>query len=71
MSTRLYNQGISKSGQGIYYSGVIDCFIKIVRTEGIRGLYKGFIPHYLRLGPHAMLVLLFFDELKALKMRLF
>lgn len=71
ISTRLYNQGVCSNGKGIYYSGVIDCFIKILKAEGPRGFYKGFWPHYIRIGPHSALVLLFFDELKALKKRLF
>lgn len=71
ISTRLYNQGTDAKGQGMTYSGVIDCFIKISRTEGIRGFYKGFLPHYLRMGPHCTLVLVFFDELKLFKSRIF
>lgn len=67
ISTRLYNQGVNASGKGIYYSGVIDCFIKIFKAEGFGGFYKGFWPHYIRIGPHSALVLLFFDELKAFK----
>jgi len=70
ISTRLYNQGTNAHGKGLYYSGVIDCFIKIVKNEGFRGLYKGFWPHYLRMGTHSVLVLVFFDELKALKLKL-
>lgn len=70
ISTRLYNQGVNASGKGIYYSGVIDCFMKILKTEGLRGFYKGFWPHYIRIGPHSALVLLFFDELKLLKGRI-
>lgn len=42
ISTRLYNQGVNASGKGIYYSGVIDCFVKILKIEGLRGFYKGF-----------------------------
>lgn len=70
ISTRLYNQGVCASGKGIYYSGVIDCFVKILKAEGLRGFYKGFWPHYIRIGPHSALVLLFFDELKLLKGKL-
>lgn len=70
ISTRLYNQGVTSKGKGIYYSGVIDCFVKILKTEGFRGFYKGFWPHYIRIGPHSALVLLFFDELKFLKGKL-
>jgi solute carrier family 25, member 34/35 len=67
ISTRLYNQGVNASGKGLYYSGVIDCFLKILKAEGLRGFYKGFWPHYIRIGPHSALVLLFFDELKTAK----
>lgn len=67
VATRLYNQGVDAKGKGIYYNGVVDCFIKILKTEGVAGLYKGFWPHYMRIGPHSMLVLVFFDELKAIR----
>ncbi|XP_058457768.1 solute carrier family 25 member 35-like isoform X2 [Malaya genurostris] len=64
IATRLYNQGVDSKGKGIYYKGVVDCCFKILKTEGVAGLYKGFWPHYMRIGPHSMLVLVFFDELK-------
>ncbi|XP_052893373.1 LOW QUALITY PROTEIN: solute carrier family 25 member 35-like [Anopheles moucheti] len=67
IATRLYNQGVDAKGKGIYYNGVVDCFIKILKSEGVGGLYKGFWPHYMRIGPHATLVLLFFDELKSMR----
>lgn len=67
IATRLYNQGTDKGGQGLIYRGVIDCFLKTVKMEGVSGLYKGFWPHYLRIGPHATLVLVFFDEFKIMR----
>lgn len=66
VATRLYNQGVDKHGKGIYYKGVIDCFWKILKTEGIYGLYKGFWAQYFRMGPHATFVLFFFDGIKEL-----
>ncbi|XP_062544767.1 solute carrier family 25 member 35-like [Armigeres subalbatus] len=69
VATRLYNQGVDAKGKGLYYKGVVDCFFKILKTEGVAGLYKGFWPHYMRIGPHSMLVLVFFDELKAIRKR--
>ena len=30
------------------YKGIVDCIVKIVRTEGIGGLYKGLSPALLR-----------------------
>lgn len=67
LATRMYNQGVDSKGKGIYYSGVIDCLVKVFKTEGIAGFYKGFWPHYIRIGPHSALVLVFFDEFKLLK----
>ncbi|EDS27096.1 mitochondrial oxaloacetate transport protein [Culex quinquefasciatus] len=70
VATRLYNQGVDGKGKGIYYSGVVDCCVKILKTEGVAGLYKGFWPHYIRIGPHSMLTLFFFDELKSVRNKL-
>lgn len=63
--TRLYNQPLNEHGKGLYYSGVLDCMWKIIKTEGPMGLYKGFWPNYLRIAPHSTLVLLFYDQAKA------
>ena len=40
IASRLANQRLV-SGKGAFYSGIADCFIKTVRFEGIRALYKG------------------------------
>ena len=63
MSTRLYNQPV-KDGKGLLYSNVFDCAKKIVTQEGPLGFYKGFLPHYLRLGPHTILTFVFWEQLK-------
>ncbi|EDW90980.1 solute carrier family 25 member 35 [Drosophila yakuba] len=67
ITTRLYNQGVDAQGRGIYYRSWLDCLLKILRSEGVYGLYKGFWPIYLRSAPYSTLVLLFFDELIALR----
>lgn len=67
IATRVYNQGVDANGKGLYYNGVIDCFLKVVKNEGPGALYKGFWPHLMRIGPHATLVLVFFDQLKIFK----
>lgn len=66
VSTRLYNQGLDARGRGLLYTGVVDCFIKIFRAEGIWGLYKGCGASYFRIGPHTTLSLVFWDELRKL-----
>ena len=51
VSTRMYNQGVDPvTGKGILYKSPVDCFFKMTRTEGLRGLYKGFSAHFLRIG---------------------
>lgn len=65
--TRLYNQPLDDAGKGKYYSGVTDCLVKIIKTEGPSALYKGFWPSYLRVAPHSTLVLVFYDEAKAMR----
>ncbi|KAI8078770.1 mitochondrial carrier domain-containing protein [Halteromyces radiatus] len=50
VSTRMYNQGVDSHGKGLLYKNPLDCFVKMTHTEGIRGLYKGFFAHFLRIG---------------------
>lgn len=38
------------------------------KTEGILGFFKGFGPCYLRIGPHSLLTLVFWDIFKKLSM---
>lgn len=64
VSTRLYNQGTHSTGKGLYYDGFLDCFLKIFKKEGCLGFYKGVGPHYFRIGPHTVLSLLFWDQLR-------
>lgn len=66
VSTRLFNQTRDASGRGLMYNGIIDCFAKTLKAEGIRGLYKGLIPVYSRIAPHSMLNLMFWEKLKDL-----
>lgn len=46
------------------YKGMIDCARKTVLNEGPKGFYTGFPTYYVRIAPHAMLVLLIGDTLK-------
>jgi hypothetical protein len=46
------------------YTGFVDCFVKIVKTQGIRGLYAGFIPIWARFAPTTCLQLIIFEQVK-------
>lgn len=50
--------------QGLLYKGFSDCFSKTLRKEGLVGLYKGLGASYFRLGPHTILSLFFWHELR-------
>ncbi|VVC43251.1 Mitochondrial carrier domain,Mitochondrial substrate/solute carrier [Cinara cedri] len=67
VSTRLYNQGVDSKGRGLLYKSYMECLIKTFRQEGVHGLYKGVIPCYLRLGPHVVLSMVFWERLRLLE----
>ncbi|KAJ1668129.1 Mitochondrial oxaloacetate carrier protein [Coemansia sp. RSA 1813] len=68
VSTRMYNQkaAVGVGGAGALYKNPFQCFYKTVTTEGFFSLYKGFLAHYLRLGPHTILMFVFVEQIKAL-----
>lgn len=50
VKTRMQNQRSSAPGQRMYDNS-IDCFRKIVRNEGFRGLYAGVLPQLVGVAP--------------------
>jgi hypothetical protein len=48
------------------YTGPVDCLLKLLRTEGPRALFRGWVPNYLRLGPHFIISLPLYEQLRAL-----
>ncbi|KAJ2163084.1 Mitochondrial oxaloacetate carrier protein [Coemansia sp. RSA 552] len=71
VSTRMYNQKTTAGGGGALYRSPLQCFYKTVAAEGPLALYKGFVAHYLRLGPHTVLMFVFLEQIKALGARVF
>jgi len=47
------------------YSGAVDCFFKVMKNEGMVGMYKGFIPEMFR-GVGGSLVLVAYNRIKTL-----
>lgn len=47
------------------YKGMLDCARQTITKEGPLGFYTGFPTYYVRIAPHAMLVLLISDVLKS------
>lgn len=48
------------------YSGTLDVLTKVVRREGVLALWAGFVPYFLRLGPHTIITFLIMEQLNAL-----
>lgn len=48
--TRLQNQ------KDLQYKGTLDVLVKVASTEGVLALWKGFLPYWLRLGNHTIIV---------------
>ncbi|XP_015680675.2 calcium-binding mitochondrial carrier protein SCaMC-1 [Protobothrops mucrosquamatus] len=58
LKTRL---AVGKTGQ---YSGMFDCAKKILKTEGVKAFYKGYIPNILGIIPYAGIDLAIYEALK-------
>ncbi|PJF17980.1 hypothetical protein PSACC_02260 [Paramicrosporidium saccamoebae] len=58
--TRLYNQ------KGELYSGLVNCAVKTVRVEGVGALWRGLVPHFVRIGPHTVLTLVLLEQVRSL-----
>lgn len=43
--------------------GMISVIMSIAKNEGIRFLWKGFLPTYCRIGPHTVLTLVINEQL--------
>lgn len=56
----------SSTFQGLMYRGLLDALLQTARIEGIWGMYKGIGASYFRLGPHTILSLFFWDQLRTL-----
>jgi len=48
------------------YEGVLRTLVTTARAEGVGGLFKGWVPNYLRLGPQTVLVFLIYENLRKL-----
>ena len=47
----------------VAYEGPLDCAAQALRSEGLRGLYKGFLPTWMRIGPHTVVSICILEQL--------
>lgn len=48
------------------YTGVIDCLMQMLKENGVRSLYKGFVPSFMRIGSWNILMFVCYEEIKKL-----
>ncbi|KAJ8355784.1 hypothetical protein SKAU_G00185780 [Synaphobranchus kaupii] len=64
VKTRIMNQPRDGNGRGILYKSSTDCLIQSVQGEGLKSLYKGFIPTWMRMAPWSMTFWLTFEQIR-------
>jgi len=62
VKTRLQKQQRAADGT-LPYKGMVDCFRKVTKDEGLLRFYRGFSTYYVRIAPHAMVTLIVADYL--------
>jgi len=64
VKARVMNQPTDKHGRGILYRNSLDCLSQTIRGEGFTGLYKGFLPCWLRMAPWSLTFWLSFEQIR-------
>jgi len=64
VKARIMNQPTDKRGKGLLYKNSMDCLRKTVQLEGFGGLYKGFVPCWLRMAPWSLTFWLSFEQIR-------
>ena len=54
VKARMMNQPTDAKGRGLLYKSSMDCFLITLKQEGFFGLYKGFVPCWLRMAPWSL-----------------
>ena len=58
LGTRIMNASKGK------YKGPVDCFIKMMKTEGPASFYKGFLPNLFRMAGYNTVLFLTYEQVK-------
>ena len=58
------NQPVDAHGNGTLYRSAFDCLRKTVAAEGVKALYKGWLPTWMRMAPWSLVFFLSFEQLR-------
>ncbi|KAL4272108.1 hypothetical protein GQ457_13G020960 [Hibiscus cannabinus] len=65
IKTRVMNMKV-EAGSRAPYNGAVDCLIKTVKGEGLKALYKGFLPTVSRQGPFTVVLFVTLEQVRKL-----
>lgn len=65
VKSRVMGQPLNADGTGKNFAGMVDCFVKSARNEGVGSLYNGFWPNFGRVVPRVTIVFIVMENLKA------
>jgi solute carrier family 25 oxoglutarate transporter 11 len=65
VKSRMQNQvkSSTKAGGAQQYDGMMDCFAKIIKDEGVPKLWAGFVPAFLKLAPYTIISLILTEKI--------
>lgn len=62
----LADKEMAKAAGEMRYNGMIDCFIKVVRHEGVGALFHGLSANYVKVAPSIAIAFVTYEEIKKL-----
>ena len=65
VKSRVMGQPLNPDGSGKLYGGMVDCFLKSSKEEGMMSLYNGFWPNFGRVVPRVTIVFIVMEQLKS------
>ena len=64
VKARMMNQPTDAFGKGTLYKSSFDCLKRTITNEGFFGLYKGFVPCWLRMAPWSLTFWLSYEQIR-------
>eukprot|EP00891_Asterochloris_glomerata_P009607 jgi/Astpho2/9607/Aster-03879 len=56
----------AEAGQAVRYRGMTDCFVRTVKEEGMKALFKGLWPNYIKVVPSIAIAFVSYEQVKEL-----
>ena len=54
----------AEGGHAVAYKGMVDCFVRTSREEGVGALFKGLVPNYVKVVPSIAIAFVTYEQVK-------